>query len=328
MLEVARRAHKMPYPPNWSEELDAASGALYFYHGLKDEASWEHPLAVTFRSVIELVEGMVASRTNLGNMAVRIEQELAERQKCAAEELADWVGPIPAEDGSYYCNNRTGESVWEDPREQHRFDLQVRYELLVGFLVAEERASAAHFGTGIGHAHRDNDLTPTLTSLASTMSSVNSLLTNSLTPPADALRQRIGSSAISGGGEESGESHWARPRPLRRGGLPLPPRAVTPVAEPAAARQSSRAIYGIAPHQQRYTSDVLQQGSPGGSAASPTRSPGGGAPPPPPGSPPLQRLQVPPTRAPRSRLLLEPRVDSRAAPRHWEASSSTSDPSL
>ena len=49
---MAKKAYGLPYPPHWSEELDQASGALYFYHALRDESSWQHPLTETFREVI------------------------------------------------------------------------------------------------------------------------------------------------------------------------------------------------------------------------------------------------------------------------------------
>mmetsp|Transcript_20325 Transcript_20325/g.44346 ORF Transcript_20325/g.44346 Transcript_20325/m.44346 type:complete len:315 (-) Transcript_20325:90-1034(-) len=257
VMEVAKRAHMLPYPPNWSEELDAASGALYFYNSMKDESSWQHPMANTYKEILSLVESMVLSRATFGNLGLRIEQELAESQKKAAADLANWVGPVEAEDGAYYYNKNTGQSEWEDPRERHRFDLQVRYELLVGFLVAEERATAAHFGNGFGQGRGgEHEVTPTLTSMASTMSSVNSLLTNSLTPPAEGIRSQGGGSASLG--EESGESYWARPRPIRRGALPLPPR----IMSQSAGREMSRALYVVTPHQQRYASDVLHRDGP------------------------------------------------------------------
>mmetsp|Transcript_60974 Transcript_60974/g.176492 ORF Transcript_60974/g.176492 Transcript_60974/m.176492 type:complete len:331 (-) Transcript_60974:51-1043(-) len=285
VLEVARRAHMTPYPPNWSEELDVASGALYFYNEVRDEASWQHPLSDTFRDVLALVAGLIAEKTPLGTLAAKIEEDLAEARRKATEELNDWVGPLTAEPDApggqtveYFFNQRTEQSEWEDPREQWRYMLQVRYELLVGFLVAEERSSVARFGQGSRMA---SELTPTLTSLASSMnaSSVASLLTSSLTAPDDAAREKAG---LAPG---DGETHWARPRPSRRGGLPLPPRATG---------TSSRATYSLAPHQQRYTSDMLQSpdsplrnarsiGEPWGSPPSDTAPP---PPPPPPGAPP------------------------------------------
>lgn len=268
VLEVARRAHAMPYPPHWTEELDAASGALYFYHGLRDEASWQHPLAETMAEVLRLVHALVDERLNLGNLALRIEAELAGAQSRAAEELADWVGPISGqsecdgcEDGVYFYNRCTGASEWEDPRERWRFDLQVGYELLVGFLVAEERSVAMRFGTAQG-AHSP-DLTPTLTSLASTMTSVASLLTSSLTTPADAAREVAGCSEDAAA-EAAGPSLWARPRPARRGGLPLPPRATFSAGHCAdgGSSASNRALFVMPPHQQRYATDILQQDQP------------------------------------------------------------------
>eukprot|EP00405_Crypthecodinium_cohnii_P032963 CAMPEP_0206520988 /NCGR_PEP_ID=MMETSP0324_2-20121206/66080_1 /ASSEMBLY_ACC=CAM_ASM_000836 /TAXON_ID=2866 /ORGANISM="Crypthecodinium cohnii, Strain Seligo" /LENGTH=235 /DNA_ID=CAMNT_0054014797 /DNA_START=164 /DNA_END=869 /DNA_ORIENTATION=- len=183
VMEVAKRAHMLPYPPNWSEELDAASGALYFYNSMKDESSWQHPMANTYKEILSLVESMVLSRATFGNLGLRIEQELAESQKKAAADLANWVGPVEAEDG-------------------------------------------------------------------------NSLLTNSLTPPAEGIRSQGGGSASLG--EESGESYWARPRPIRRGALPLPPR----IMSQSAGREMSRALYVVTPHQQRYASDVLHRDGP------------------------------------------------------------------
>merc|ERR1719480_242450 len=108
-------------------------------------------MAETMGEVLRFVVAIVAERINLGLLAQRVEEELAKTQSQATEELVHWVGPISAgaEDGggAYYYNRSTGASEWEDPRERWRFDLQVRYELLVGFLVAEERAVAARFGS-------------------------------------------------------------------------------------------------------------------------------------------------------------------------------------
>lgn len=288
VLEVARRAHEMPYPPNWSEEHDAASGAIYFYNSLIEEASWQHPLTETLQEIIEFVTQLVTERATVRAIAAQVEQKLEQAQLLATQELADWVGPVPSNDGEdsqYYYNRRTDQSEWEDPRERWKFKLQVRYELLVGYLVSEERASVAHFGTGIASHDRafENNLTPTLTSLASSMSSIKSVLDNSLTAPPQA-----------GSATDDDELNgcWAQPRPRQHGALPLPPRAT----DPSMSGRSSRVLYSIAPHQKRYASDVLQQEcsspdrSPPSTAGSSARRPNGyvsgNPPPPPPGFPP------------------------------------------
>lgn len=278
VLEVAKRAHVMPYPPHWSEEVDAASGALYFYHGLKDEASWQHPTAEAMDEVMKLVAALVAERLNLGTLSQRIEQELARSQERAAEELAHWVGPISSGDeggAAYYYNRSTGVSEWADPRERARFDMQVRYELLVGFLVAEERAVSARFGAE--QSRPSSDLTQTLTSLASTMSSVTSILESSMVHPTDAA------AAVGATTDEESSGRWARPKPVRSG-LPLPPRASSSVRDGGA----NKALFNMPPHQQRYASDVLQQES-SPESPWPSGSRAGFAPPPPPADPPPQR---------------------------------------
>lgn len=242
VLEVAKRAHVSPYPPHWSEQLDTASGALYFYHELRDESSWQHPLSGTFREVIALVGLFEAERTPLDMLAARIEEALVEAQAQATEALAQWVGPIAAAEGAYFYNNATGESEWEDPRERFRYDLHVRYDLLVGFLVAEERRAAKRDGL---QGLRTPDLTPTLTSLASSFSSVASALATAVSEPSHA-----------GDDSESAEAFWARPRP-RRHGLPLPPRSTM-----GRGSMADRALFSMPPHQQRYASDVLLQQQP------------------------------------------------------------------
>jgi len=243
VMEVARRAHATPYPPHWSEQLDTASGALYFYHDLQDESSWTHPMSETFREVMSLVSSFEADKTALDVLATRIEEILMEAQGRATEALAEWVGPIGGGsdgEGVYFYSRRTGQSEWEDPRERWRYDLHVRYDLLVGFLVAEERRAAKRSGP---QGLRTPDLTPTLTSLASSMSSMASLLATAVAEP--------------GQGEESeaSEAYWARPRPRRQpGGLPLPPRSVG-----RSGTMADRALFSMPPHQRRYASDVLQQ---------------------------------------------------------------------
>uniref|UniRef100_A0A7S4Q5Z6 WW domain-containing protein n=1 Tax=Alexandrium monilatum TaxID=311494 RepID=A0A7S4Q5Z6_9DINO len=244
VMEVARRAHAMPYPPHWTEQLDQASGALYFYHELQDESSWHHPLCETFREVLALVGIFEAEQTSLDVMAPRIEESLAEAQERATKALAEWVGPIPAGDGTegeYFYNRTTGQSEWEDPRERWKYDLHVRYDLLVGFLVAEEKRAAKRSAP---QGLRTPDLTPTLTSLASSLSSVASALAVAVAEP--------------GGDDSEGEGYWARPRPRRTpGSLPLPPRSTA--SHGGGRSQADRALFSMPPHQQRYTADVLQQ---------------------------------------------------------------------
>merc|ERR1711971_243149 len=110
-----------------------------------EEASWEHPLTETFRDVLDVVESHIeaAGAYGLDALAARIEKALQEAQEEAAEELTDWVGPISCDISAgaeeYYYNTISGRSSWEDPREKWQYDLQVKYDLLVGFMVARRR---------------------------------------------------------------------------------------------------------------------------------------------------------------------------------------------
>lgn len=248
--EVAKRAHLVPYPPHWSEEYDAASGALYFYHSLRDESSWRHPLAKTFAEVLELVGRCAAEHVGLDELSEQVEQALTKAQAAAAEVLADWVGPIGAvKEEQYFYNRQTGDSEWEDPRERMRYELQVKYELLVGHLVAEERAARESecFAVGERVLLKTPDLTPTLTSLASSMSSIQSILVGAM--PAPSVHVDIG--------EEEG--FWARPRPARLGGLPLPPRVA---ASRSLTGEAVAALFHMPPHQRQYADRVLGDSSP------------------------------------------------------------------
>lgn len=264
VLEVARRAHAIPYPPHWSEQLDAASGVLYFYHGLRDDSSWEHPLTETFRDVLALVGLFEAERVPLDALAERIEQDLMEAQRRATEALADWVGPIGcsgAADSVYFFNRRTGQSEWQDPRELWQFDLHVRYNLLVGFMVAEEKRMAKAFAP-----QALLTLTSTLTSLASSLSSVQSVLNGALAAPASVDYR------------ESSQACWARPRTHKVGGLPLPPRTASVNGRNAL----DQALFSMPSHQRRYASDVLQQQEQHVREATRPSSSGSVVPPPPP----------------------------------------------
>mmetsp|Transcript_120506 Transcript_120506/g.239859 ORF Transcript_120506/g.239859 Transcript_120506/m.239859 type:complete len:333 (-) Transcript_120506:56-1054(-) len=238
VLEVAKRAHLTPYPPHWTEQLDTASGALYFYHDTLDESSWVHPLNETFREVLGFVALSVSERIAVGVLATRIEEVLAEDQQKATTALTEWVGPIDSGESAYFYNQSTGQSQWDDPREGWRYDLHVRYDLLVGFLVAEERRESKRLDQ---LTLQTPDLTPTLTSLASSMSSMASALNTAVSEPT--------------GPAEDGDAEvfWAQPRPRRAAGtLPLPPRAMG----------TQRAVFSMPPHQQRYAANVLQQSSP------------------------------------------------------------------
>ncbi|CAK9108781.1 unnamed protein product [Durusdinium trenchii] len=264
VLEVARKAHGLPYPPHWSEELDAASGALYFYHELRDESSWQHPLTDTFREVLHQVTSFAGERLRLDQLAGRIEESLTEIQARAAADLQQWTGPL-GDTEQYYYNNATGCSTWEDPCERWRYDIHVRYDLLVGFLVAEERRARSCTREAMP------DLTHTLTSLASSVSSVQSILASSLTAPVGADPD-----------DPEAGTRWARPRP-RRSCLPLPPKAT-------GASAPRRALFSMPPHQQQYATQVLQTDAPtsAGFAAGFAAAAKNGAPPPPPSDSPTR----------------------------------------
>lgn len=147
VLEVVKRASTIPYPPHWSEELDLSSGIMYFYHEMQDKSSWQHPLVDTFRDILEVVENAVVDET-LGLDAIIgcVEKAMLEARERAMEDLADWVGPLRATgaEGVYFYNQRTGCSEWEDPCQRWRYDLQVRYDLLVGFIDLECEAHILH----------------------------------------------------------------------------------------------------------------------------------------------------------------------------------------
>eukprot|EP00933_Yihiella_yeosuensis_P034542 TRINITY_DN28016_c0_g1_i1.p1 TRINITY_DN28016_c0_g1~~TRINITY_DN28016_c0_g1_i1.p1 ORF type:complete len:310 (+),score=50.97 TRINITY_DN28016_c0_g1_i1:22-951(+) len=264
VIDVAKKAHASPYPPNWSEEVDAASGALYFYNALKEESSWQHPLTETFLEVLSLVNQLSSEELRLDELATGIESALADAQTKAALDLEGWIGPLGSEqsgDTYFYCT-RTNSSCWEDPRERWKFDLHVRYDLLVGFLVSEEKNQSRR-----PQAPRGHDLTQTLTSLASSLSSLQSTLQNSLTAPSS------GEKAGDTDDPEANGARWARPQ-TRRSGLPLPPRAAS----------GRGALFSMPMHQRRYASDVLQQQEHPGACSS--QAVGEAPPPPPVGAPP------------------------------------------
>lgn len=280
VLQVAQRCHATPYPPHWSEELDAASGGIYFYNSLRDEALWEHPLSNSFQEVLQLVQGFVTDGLSIEDLAPRIEAEMFESQQRAVKDLADWVGPLggtSAEPG-YFYNRRTGESEWEDPRERWQYDLHVRYDLLVGFLVAQERDVRERDAPQARAP--ELELTPTLTSLASTLSSIASSVSAALPEPS-------ASDQAHAAADDGSAEVWARPRTPRFGSLPLPPRIAD---EPAARVQYSN----VAPHQQRYASDVAQSSSTGFQPSKASVAPSRSSPPPPP---------PPPNAPPRGRRL-------------------------
>lgn len=275
VLQVLRKMHDTAYPPNWSEEMDAASGALYFYHALRDEAAWQHPLAGTFREVLDVVQRLAAERPSTQELSDRIEACLQETQQRAAEDIRDWVGPLGGEAvdsgdvDPYYFNQRTGESAWEDPRERWQYDLQVRYDLLVGFLVAEEKEAVRANGL------QESGLTHTLTTLLSTVGSMASTLE---TPLATTIE--VG---------PAGEARDAPPPSTPRfGGLRLPPRATAARGEGGVGET---ALFSLPPHQQRYASGMQSQASAAsaavaGGAIAPHPGGNGTPPPPPPGAAP------------------------------------------
>eukprot|EP00928_Gymnodinium_smaydae_P083488 TRINITY_DN66729_c0_g1_i1.p1 TRINITY_DN66729_c0_g1~~TRINITY_DN66729_c0_g1_i1.p1 ORF type:complete len:411 (-),score=66.92 TRINITY_DN66729_c0_g1_i1:350-1537(-) len=245
--QVACRAHKVPYPPHWSEQLDAARGAIYFYHSLRDEASWHHPLAETFKEVLATVSRLDASGAGASEMSDAVTAALAEAQRRAMADVCDWAGPLGSPDGAgplgagvYFFNRRTGESAWEDPRDAWQYDLQVRFDLLIGYFVAEE---ARDFKSKSSSPSRPPDQPPSRTDGTKTppldvvggsrtpnVCSPRSWMDGDVTPTVDSLASSL---SIVAGTLQSALS--AEPPPpespvrLPRGrALPLPPRATTP----------------------------------------------------------------------------------------------------
>jgi len=260
VLQVVQRSHSMPYPPHWTEEIDTVSGTIYFYHTLRDESSWEHPAAAIFLEVLAMVEQFRAEKLTVDVLAGRVEAAVMQAQQRATEDLCSWVGPIEEGADTYYYNSATQESTWEDPRERWQYNLRVRYDLLVGYLVSEEKRVAVRPQVQL----QTPDITTTLTSMASSMSSMASTF--------DAALRKVGDAAD---GSSSVEL-WAKPRTPRIGCVKLPPRAT-------GVSQSKRALFSMPPHQQRYTSNLLHpEGAGRRSTSTLQQLP---PPPPPPGAP-------------------------------------------
>lgn len=143
VLRVAQRAHATPYPRNWSEQIDTSSGALYFYHQLQGNSSWEHPFTGAFRDIIAFVSRAADDALGPADLLERIEANLEEVRRLAEEDLADWISFDADGALTYFYNERAGQSDWDDPRERWNCELRVRHDLLVGFLDdACARASA------------------------------------------------------------------------------------------------------------------------------------------------------------------------------------------
>mmetsp|Transcript_64057 Transcript_64057/g.119042 ORF Transcript_64057/g.119042 Transcript_64057/m.119042 type:complete len:309 (-) Transcript_64057:90-1016(-) len=259
VLQVVQRAHRMPYPPHWTEEIDTVSGTIYFYHTLRDESSWEHPASAIFLEVLDMVERFRAEKLTVDVLAGHVEAVIMQSQQRATEDLSNWVGPIEEGGDSYYYNNTTQESTWEDPRERWQYDLRVRYDLLVGYLVAEEKRIPVRPQAQL----QTPDITTTLTSMASSMSSMASTF--------DAALRKVGDAADGASAVEL----WAKPRTPRFGCVKLPPRAT-------GVSQGKSALFSMPPHQQRYTSNLLHPDGAARSTSIPQQSP---PPPPPPGAP-------------------------------------------
>merc|ERR1740117_2721576 len=138
-MNVCEKMYQQAYPPHWSEEVDAGSGSVFFYHALREESRWDHPMADTFREILDVVELQQAEKQRAAELGQRIEAVLTDSQLRAANDLTGWIGPIESGEGAvFYYNDASGDSSWEDPREKWQYDLQVRYEVLLGFLVAED----------------------------------------------------------------------------------------------------------------------------------------------------------------------------------------------
>lgn len=260
VLRVAEKCFQEAYPPGWSEEVDPVSGALYFFHGLSDEASWRHPLEKTFREVLEFVEKAIGIA--VVTLAERIDTHLQQAQARASDDLEGWTGPHGGwtEDERYFYNTKTQVSSWEDPREPWQYDLHLRYALLLGFLVEQEQAAMAD-NTCL--ETMSAELTKTVSTLASTITALSSSLENSLLANTQSLPRA---------------STPAQPQQKSLGKkMPLPPKI--------SAAEGSK-MFSMPRHQQQYQQRILQYRDGGGcsptASSSTTVTGSSGKPPPPP----------------------------------------------
>lgn len=265
LLRVAEHCFLKPYPPGWSEEVDPASGALYFFHAPTDKSLWTHPLETTFTEVLAFVQNAIGIA--VVTLAERIEAHLHQAQQRATEQLEGWTGPHCGwtESNQYFYNTITQLSSWEDPREPWQYELHVRYDLLLGFLVEQEQVAADN------DLHAQGTMSADLTKTVSTLASTISELSNSLDDSLSAHTKSLPSTTTP-----------TQPQPKSMlNKMPLPPKV---------SAAGGAHVFSMPRYQQQYQQRVLQYRDGGGSPTASSKKIGAtsasscssGKPPPPP----------------------------------------------
>lgn len=133
-------AYGLPLPPPWTEEVDSR-GIVYFWNGLRAEASWTHPMLRTFQETLLAAARITQSASSMESATLAISAYLKQAEAQAMQSLRGWTGPHhvyrPEGDdrnSEFFFNQVTGESSWENPLEMPRYELQAQFQLLVRFL--------------------------------------------------------------------------------------------------------------------------------------------------------------------------------------------------
>jgi len=191
VLVAARAARNMPLPDFWTEGVDKEYGLAYYYNVQSDENTWDHPLIPTYREVLAFIKNLVAEALQPKALADRMQVALNEAHQKYLQELEHWQGPIvrpgEVEGQPFFFNTQTGESEWRDPSERLQHDVKMRFDLLMGFLMAEEEKHMESLPDEDGSAFSatqsmtiSNDLMKSLTGLASSLVSMTSVIRGSM----------------------------------------------------------------------------------------------------------------------------------------------------
>jgi hypothetical protein len=120
-------AAELPAP--WTEQVDEKK-RLFYWNPASRTSSWTHPLDPSFRSLVAAFKEGWPTYTPGANLEAIVQDELKRSQEELEAEGANWRWAKSADGVTYYYNEATRDTRWDDPREELMHHLRFRYRLL------------------------------------------------------------------------------------------------------------------------------------------------------------------------------------------------------
>jgi len=131
-------------PPGWTRHKDEISGSYYYVDHESQGSTWENPLLPHLRRVVEVGRQYLRHRS-----ATFFDEQKVLLWHDHKEQLSCWHSVEDGEGRQCFVNSVTGESLWQDPREDMRFIFELENILLTSlkaFLPPAEGAEPQRLG--------------------------------------------------------------------------------------------------------------------------------------------------------------------------------------